>query len=47
MEKQNSITIDIFGYEDETLYPLYNLKQTFQKHVDLLLLSNSKIFHYV
>ena len=28
-------------------YCIYNSKQTFEKHFDLLLLSNSKNFHYV
>ena len=30
----------MFGYEDETPYRNYTSKQTFKKHVQLLLLSN-------
>ena len=33
----------IFGCEDETTHCIYTAKQTFEKHVDLLLLSQSKI----
>ena len=42
IEKQNNIYINAFGYEDETVYGIYTWKQTFEKHVDLLLLSTSK-----
>ena len=33
----------MFGFEDETPCRIYTSKQTFEKHVDLLVLSNSKI----
>ena len=36
----------MFGYEDETPYRNYTSKQTFKKHVQLLLLSNYKDSHY-
>ena len=29
--------MNIFGYEDETRYCIYNSKQTFEKHFNLLL----------
>ena len=35
------------GYENKETDRIYTLKQTFKKHVDLLLLSNSINFHYV
>ena len=47
MEKQNNISISAFGQEDKIPYRIYAWKQTFEKHVDLLLLSNSKSCHYV
>ena len=47
IEKQNNISINVFGCEDEIPYCIYTSKQTFEKHLDLLLLSNSKNFHYV
>ena len=47
IEKQNNISINVFGYEDKIRYRIYASKQIFEKHVDLLLLSNSKSCHYV
>ena len=32
----------MFGYEDKTPYHVYTLEQTFEKHGELLLLSNCK-----
>ena len=46
-EKQNNIFINVFGPQDEIPYLIYTSKETFEKHVDLLLLSNSKNSHYV
>ena len=37
----------MFGYLDKTPYRIYTSKQTFEKHVDLSLLSNSQNSHYV
>ena len=37
----------MFGYEDKTPYHIYTSKQNFEKHVDLLLLSNFKNPHYI
>ena len=42
--KQYNTSIIVFGYEDKTLYRIFTLKQTFEKYIDLLLLSNSKRF---
>ena len=39
--------INLFGYEDETPYHIYTSKQTSEKHVISLLLSNSETSHYV
>ena len=47
IEKQNNISINVSRYEDETPYHIYTSKQTFEKHVDLVLLSNSKNSYYV
>ena len=44
IEKQSNISINLFGYEYEIPYSIYTSKQ---KHVDLLLLSNSKNSHHV
>ena len=46
IEKQNNVSTNVFVYEDETPYGIYTSKQTFEKQVDLVLLSNSKNFHY-
>ena len=47
IEKQNNISITKFGYKDKKPYHIYASKQNFEKHVDLLLLSNSEYSHYV
>ena len=44
---QSNISINVSGYEDEIPCCIYTSKQTFKKHVDLLLLSNSKNSHCV
>ena len=36
----------MFGYENKTPYHIYNSKQTFKNHVDLLLFSNAKSPYY-
>ena len=46
IEKQNNISINVFGY-GKSPYHIYDSKQTFEKHDDFLLLSNSKNLHYV
>ena len=40
--KKNNISISVFGYEYKISYPICTFKQTFEKHVDLLLLSSRK-----
>lgn len=36
----------MFGYEDKALYHIYTSKITFENHVGLLILSNTKNLHY-
>lgn len=35
-ETQNSISVNDFGYEKGTVYPIHFTKQRFERHVDLL-----------
>ena len=44
---EKNISINVFGYGDKTPCYIYTLKQTFAKHVDLLLLPDSKNSHHV
>ena len=39
IEKQNNMSINVFGYQDKTPYCIYTSKQTY---ADLILLWNSK-----
>ena len=41
IEKQNNISIDIFGYKYKGLYRIYTSKQTCEKHAHFVLLLNS------
>ena len=36
--RKTNTSSSVFGYEDERPYRIYNSKQTFEKHFDLLLL---------
>ena len=45
--KQYNTSIIVFGYEDKTPYCIFTLKQTFEKYIDLLLLSILKDLNYV
>ena len=47
IEVQNNICINVFGYEDQLVYPIFISKQTFQDSMDLLLLSEDNKSHYV
>ena len=38
IEKTSYISISIFGYENKEKYPIYASRNTFKKHIDLLLL---------
>ena len=44
---QNNICINVFGYENELVFPIYVFDQKFENSVDLLLLINDDKSHYV
>ena len=43
IEKQNNISVNVFGYQDKTPYCIYTSKKAY---VDLMPLWNSKISYY-
>lgn len=45
-EKQNEISVNVFGYEKEEIFPLHITKTKYKRHVNLLMISNSKNSHY-
>ena len=45
-EKLNNISVNVFGYSEEEVYPLYITKSKYNIHVDLLYISNEKTNHY-
>ena len=47
IEIQNNICINVFGYENELLYPIFISKQTFEDSIDLSLLIEDDKSHYV
>ena len=47
IEVQNNICINVFGYENELVYPIFISKQTFEDSRDLLLLIENDKSHYV
>ena len=47
IEAQNNICINVFGYENELVYPIFISKQTFEDSIDLLLLIEDDKSHYV
>ena len=47
IEVQNNICINVFGYENELVYPIFISKQTFEDSIDLLLLIKNDKSHYV
>ena len=47
IEVQNNICINVFGYENELVYPIFISKQTFEDSIDLLLLIEDDKSHYV
>ena len=44
---KNSICINVFGYEDELVFPIYVSDQKFEDSMDLLLLIDDDKSHYV
>ena len=47
IEKQNSIRINVFGYENEQPYPIHISKATFKDQMNLLLITEDEKKHYV
>ena len=47
VEKQNSIRINMFGYEKGQLFPIHISKETFKDQMNLLLITNNEKKHYV
>ena len=46
-EVQNNICVNVFGYENKLVFPVYISDQRFKSSVDLLLLINDDQSHYV
>ena len=47
IEIQNNIFLNVFGYENKLVFPVYISDQTFQSSIYLLLLINDDKSHYV
>ena len=47
IEVKNNICINVFGYEDELVFPIYVSDQKFKDSMDLLLLNDDDKSHYV
>ena len=47
IEVKNNICINVFGYEDELVFPIYVSDQKFKDSMDLLLLIDDNKSHYV
>ena len=47
VEKQNSIRINVFGYEDGQSFPIHISKETFKDQINLLLITKDEKKHYV
>ena len=47
IEVQNNFFINVFGYENELIYPIFISKQKFKDSMDLLLLYKDDKSHYV
>ena len=47
VEKQNSIRINVFGYEDGQPFPIHISKETFEYQMNLLLITKDEKKHYV
>ena len=46
IEAQNSININVFGYEDKQFYPIYVSRQNNEKVLNLLLIADGEKQHY-
>ena len=47
IEKQNEININVFGYENKQPYPIFVSKEKYDKHMNLLLVTEDDNKHYV
>ena len=47
VEKQNSIRINVFGYENEQPFPIHISKETFEDQMNFLLITENEKKHYV
>ena len=47
IEVQNNICINVFGYENDLVFPVYISDQTFKSPINLLFLFNDDQYHYV
>ena len=47
VEKQNSIRINVFGYENGQPFPIHISKETFENQMNLLLITKDEKKHYV
>ena len=47
IEKKNNICINVFGYENELVFPIYVSDQKFKDLMDLLLLIDNDKSYYV
>ena len=47
IEVQNNICVNVFGYENKLVFPVYISDQKFKSSTDLLLLINDDKSHYV
>ena len=47
VEKQNSIRINVFGYENGQPFPIHISKETFEDQINLLLITKDEKKHYV
>ena len=47
IEKKNNICINVFGYENELVFPIYVSGQKFEDSLDLVLLIDDDKSHYV
>ena len=47
IERQSNICINVFGYENGLIYPVYVSDQKFQNFIDLLLITDENKSHYV
>ena len=47
IEVQNNISVNVFGYEDKLVFPIYISNKNFDDSIDLLLLLEDNKSHYV